>query len=99
MLNQSKGPAVWGPRAQIDRKIYKRQMQQTLSNYPNLTIRAGSVFDLLYDHTHAGINSLTGAPPHWASVAGVRLGKTICPIVSAAIADFVAPLYQTREKQ
>lgn len=30
VLNRSRGPAVWGPRAQIDRKIYQREMQKSL---------------------------------------------------------------------
>lgn len=40
VLNKSKGEAVQGPRAQIDRDIYKRNMQQQLKNTPNLTIQA-----------------------------------------------------------
>ncbi|KAI9268882.1 glucose inhibited division protein A-domain-containing protein [Phascolomyces articulosus] len=47
VLNRSKGPAVYGPRAQIDRKLYKRHLQEYLKDYPNLTIRAGSVADLI----------------------------------------------------
>ncbi|KAI0354469.1 glucose-inhibited division protein A subfamily [Trametes cingulata] len=47
MLNRSKGAAVWSPRAQVDRKLYKKHMQDALRNYPNLDIRAGSVFDLV----------------------------------------------------
>ena len=34
---------VQGPRAQIDRKLYKREMQAALKNYPNLAIRTASV--------------------------------------------------------
>ncbi|ORY75661.1 glucose inhibited division protein A-domain-containing protein [Leucosporidium creatinivorum] len=47
VLNRSKGPAVYGPRAQIDRKLYKRNMQDVLDNYPNLEIRSASVKDVV----------------------------------------------------
>ncbi|KAF9175608.1 Mitochondrial Translation Optimization [Mortierella sp. AD010] len=47
ILNRSKGPAVHGPRAQIDRKLYKKHMQKVLHEYPNLTIKAGSVSDIV----------------------------------------------------
>ncbi|KAI0654280.1 glucose-inhibited division protein A subfamily [Cubamyces menziesii] len=47
MLNRSRGAAVWSPRAQVDRKLYKKHMQDALSWYPNLDIHAGSVFDLV----------------------------------------------------
>lgn len=36
-----------GPRAQIDRKLYKQHLQAYLNDYPNLTIQAGSVSDLV----------------------------------------------------
>lgn len=49
VLNRSKGPAVWGPRAQIDRSIYKKQMQVALSNYQNLELYQGKVKDLILE--------------------------------------------------
>jgi tRNA uridine 5-carboxymethylaminomethyl modification enzyme len=47
VLNRRKGPAVRGPRAQADRKLYKQAMQATLSAQPNLTIIEGEVDDLV----------------------------------------------------
>lgn len=48
MLNASKGPAVQGPRAQADKTLYMKYMQEELKNYPNLTLKEGSVEDLLF---------------------------------------------------
>ena len=47
LLNRSKGPAVRGPRTQSDRGFYKIAMQETLLEYPNLTIVAQPVEDLI----------------------------------------------------
>ena len=49
MLNASKGPAVRGPRAQADRKLYREAMQKTLKNYPNLTLLEGAADDFILD--------------------------------------------------
>ncbi|MGH7117875.1 MAG: tRNA uridine-5-carboxymethylaminomethyl(34) synthesis enzyme MnmG [Acetobacteraceae bacterium] len=46
LLNRSKGPAVRGPRAQADRTLYRRAVQQMLAAIPNLTLRAERVDDL-----------------------------------------------------
>lgn len=49
MLNASKGPAVRGPRAQADRKLYRENMQQLLLNYPNLTVLGDGAEEILRD--------------------------------------------------
>ena len=49
ILNQRKGPAVRGPRAQADRRLYKEAVQDILNNTNNLTIIAGAVEDLIID--------------------------------------------------
>lgn len=49
MLNRSKGPAVRGPRAQIDRKLYRQAMQAELAAQANLEIVADAVEDLIIE--------------------------------------------------
>ncbi|CAE6361816.1 unnamed protein product [Rhizoctonia solani] len=87
MLNRSKGPAVWGPRAQMDRTLYKRAVQSTLSRTPNLETRASSVHDLVLQ-PYSSANPLTQQ-----SVVGVRLdtGEMIkCSEVVICTGTFLA---------
>jgi len=49
LLNRSKGPAVRGPRAQIDRKLYREAMQAELAKRDGLTIEAAAVEDLIVE--------------------------------------------------
>jgi tRNA uridine 5-carboxymethylaminomethyl modification enzyme len=49
MLNRSKGAAVRGPRAQIDRRLYREAMQAELFATPNLTVTAEAVEDLIIE--------------------------------------------------
>lgn len=50
ILNQRKGPAVRGPRAQADRKLYRQAMQEEIQNTPNLTTLADGAEDLLIEN-------------------------------------------------
>jgi tRNA uridine 5-carboxymethylaminomethyl modification enzyme len=62
MLNLSKGPAVRGPRAQADRKLYRQAMQAILAEQSNLTIRGDAVDDIeLVDGRVAAVLTQSGA--------------------------------------
>jgi len=63
LLNRRKGPAVRGPRAQADRKLYAAAMQRAIRSTPNLTIIEGEADDLLADEDSgriAGVRLLDG---------------------------------------
>ena len=49
MLNRSKGPAVYSPRAQEDRAMYSIEMKNYLENLPNLTLKQAHITELLTD--------------------------------------------------
>jgi tRNA uridine 5-carboxymethylaminomethyl modification enzyme len=49
LLNTSRGPAVWSPRAQADKKLYRAKMRQVLESEPNLRIKQAEVVDLVLD--------------------------------------------------
>src|SRR5215210_5058451 len=49
MLNRSKGPAVWAPRAQCDRGLYRRAVRVLLEQHPSLRTIQGTVARLVFD--------------------------------------------------
>ncbi len=60
LLNRRKGPAVRGPRAQADRKLYAAAMQDALRQQQNLTVVQGEVDDLLGDDRVVGVQLADG---------------------------------------
>src|SRR5271169_4630318 len=61
MLNASKGPAVWSPRAQTDRFAYAAAMKQRLEKTPNLFIKQGTTESLLTENGKIqGVATLEG---------------------------------------
>ncbi len=61
LLNRSKGPAVRGPRAQVDRKLYRRAMQGALAAVPGLESKAAAVEDLIAENGRvAGVVTAEG---------------------------------------
>ncbi|KAK3333285.1 glucose inhibited division protein A-domain-containing protein [Cercophora scortea] len=73
VLNRSKGPAVWGPRAQIDRALYKKHMREALESYPNLSIVLGKVSDIVIADNDAPAPPADGDTPAKTKITGVRL--------------------------
>jgi len=62
MLNRSKGPAVWSPRAQCDRALYAQILRQSCENEPNLDIRQGVGVDVVIkDNRVCGVRTETGS--------------------------------------
>src|ERR1700684_2346833 len=53
MLNRSKGPAVWGPRAQADKYKYAVEVQRLLATCPGVNTVPGEVTEILVDASTA----------------------------------------------
>ena len=61
ILNRSRGPAVWGPRAQCDKALYSRLARETLEATPNLAILEGMAEDFLEEEGRvAGVATASG---------------------------------------
>jgi len=62
MLNLSKGPAMWSPRAQCDRRLYAIKMREQLESIPNLYFRQDSVVSILVNDQKEvyGVKTQTG---------------------------------------
>lgn len=61
MLNRSKGPAVWAPRAQCDRGLYRRSVRSLVEQQSNLQTIQGTVARLIFsDNELAGVETLEG---------------------------------------
>src|SRR6059058_3741798 len=63
MLNRSKGPAVWAPRAQCDRGLYRRAVRGLLEEHSSLATIQGTVARLLFDSVDnrvVGIETVEG---------------------------------------
>src|ERR1700712_5554538 len=69
LLNTSRGPAVWSPRAQCDKALYRTRMREKLESIPNLFIKQAEVIDLVFDPAESETPRCTGVLP--------RDGRTI----------------------
>ena len=53
LLNTSRGPAVWSPRAQCDKQAYRLKMREVLESQPNLKIKQAEVAELIVEESRA----------------------------------------------
>jgi tRNA uridine 5-carboxymethylaminomethyl modification enzyme len=61
MLNRSKGPAVWAPRAQCDRALYRAAVRRELERFPGIEFLQGTAAALLLEGNHVvGVRTTTG---------------------------------------
>src|SRR5881275_1668846 len=57
LLNTSRGPAVWSPRAQCDKQAYRLKMREVLESQSNLKIKQAEVADLIIEESSIGDSS------------------------------------------
>jgi tRNA uridine 5-carboxymethylaminomethyl modification enzyme len=76
MLNRTKGPAVWGPRAQADRALYRAAMQRLIAAQDNLAVIEGEAADIEIGADGALRAVITGAGVRIACQAAVLTAGT-----------------------
>ena len=76
MLNRSKGPAVYSPRAQEDRAMYSVEMKHALENLENLTLAQAHITDLLTDAEGNAAGVMTGGKAVYRAKAVVICSGT-----------------------
>jgi tRNA uridine 5-carboxymethylaminomethyl modification enzyme len=64
LLNTSRGPAVWSPRAQCDKQAYRLKMREVLESQPNLKIKQAEVADLIVESRQPSAISYQPQPCH-----------------------------------
>ncbi|MGA9543303.1 MAG: tRNA uridine-5-carboxymethylaminomethyl(34) synthesis enzyme MnmG [Candidatus Sulfotelmatobacter sp.] len=63
LLNTSRGPAVWSPRAQCDKQAYRLKMREVLESQPNLKIKQAEVAELIVEGASGSGLRVSGSPP------------------------------------
>ena len=102
MLNRSKGPAVWGPRAQADKWMYAREVQRLLGTCANLSIVQGEVASILTEQAGGGLSSGGADGGGRKRVTGVTLADGTefrCRAVVVTTGTFLRALMHTGENK
>src|SRR5712671_986775 len=76
LLNTSRGPAVWSPRAQCDKQQYRQKMREVLESQLNLFIKQAEVAELIVEDVSAGEGA---CGPQRKIARGIKLrdGRTV----------------------
>ena len=72
LLNTSRGPAVWSPRAQCDKQAYRLKMREVLESQPNLKIKQAEVADLIVEPASGSRLPASGEPGDPYSSGGIE---------------------------
>jgi tRNA uridine 5-carboxymethylaminomethyl modification enzyme len=81
LLNRSRGPAVRGPRAQIDRKLYRQGIRAALADQACLEIRAEAVEDLLVENGRVGGVAVASGAQHRARAVVLTTGTFLKGVI------------------
>ncbi len=98
LLNTSRGPAVWSPRAQCDKQQYRLKMREVLESEPNLHIKQAEVVDLIVEEVVsgqwpvAGTGAMSAGSPDDSLQAGVTAPHQGTSTEAAQLANSHWPL-------
>ena len=92
LLNTSRGPAVWSPRAQMDKKQYRIRMRQTLEGVENLRILQAEVAEIEYEGLEGGRRKVRGV----RLADGRRLGAEAVVVTTGTFLNGLAHVGETR---
>ncbi len=79
LLNTSRGPAVWSPRAQCDKQAYRLKMREVLESQPNLKIKQAEVADLILEEASGSRLPASGERSTQPEQAGSRTPEAGSP--------------------
>ena len=94
LLNTSRGPAVWSPRAQCDKALYRVKMREVLEGQPNLFIKQAEVVDLSCSESASQrVSESAGKqiPPPSTSSGNGMTNKSVSPACACAMAASSTP--------
>ncbi len=82
LLNTSRGPAVWSPRAQCDKQAYRLKMKEVLESQPNLKIKQAEVADLIIEDSH--VETTTASASSGPALRGPAEQGAAVPVIGEA---------------